>query len=162
MTAADIGAIVNRVLALLQARERQVYAVTAEQLRRGLDAAIPVHHATLHVRMADIALLDSLAERDADDPAVAALLDALSWGMRVHISLHARQLGALSVKKLARLPLSLADHQGFRVWLHPGSVVSFRDVAGKDGWLVVPRKTVITPLASEAMQRRSLHLLRQE
>ncbi|MBJ7221573.1 MULTISPECIES: microcompartment protein PduM [unclassified Brenneria] len=163
LTAPQMESAVSRIVTRLAERERRVYALRLHQLSMGIDPTIFVRHATLHLVLPDLAFLRQFAAADNRHSAVAALQEALSWGMRIHISLHRQLLGALPVKALSRLPLSFSDHQGHDVRLFGGPLLSYRDIAAqKPGWLVVQRKTLITPLVRDSLLSRHIQLLRQE
>ncbi|EEQ12259.1 propanediol utilization protein [Yersinia mollaretii ATCC 43969] len=144
-------------------RERRVHALLLPQLRAGLDSWVFVHHATLHLMLPDLAFMHRLAQFDTRCPAVTALNEAWSWGMKVHISLHRQLLAALPAAALRPLPLSFSDSQGVAVRLHTGKVLSYRDIATLDpGWLLIDAHTLVTPLAQDTVSARHIQLLRQE
>lgn len=163
LTPAQTDRLVSQIVTRLIERERRVYSLRLHQLRAGIDPAIFLRHATLHLVLPDLGFIQRLAEGDSDDPAVTALNDAWSWGVRVHISLHQQLLIALPRRALHRLPLSFSDHQGREVRLNTCKLLSYSDVATLGAcWLIVGRKTLITPLARDCLSARHIQLLRQE
>ncbi|MFC0228405.1 microcompartment protein PduM [Serratia aquatilis] len=162
-SAEQIALLVSQVVARLAEREQRIYALRLQQLRQGIDPVVFLRHATLHLQLPDLGFIQRLAEGDGDDPAVSALHEAWSWGVRVHISLHQQLLAALPRSKLLPLPLSFSDHLGHQVRLSANRLLSYRDVATLDPcWLIVGRKTLLTPLAKECLPTRHIQLLRQE
>ncbi|PEH55636.1 microcompartment protein PduM [Yersinia kristensenii] len=163
LTQAQTEQLVSQIVTRLAERERRVHALRLPQLRAGLDSSVFTHYATLHLMLPDLAFIHRLAQFDATCPAVAALNEAWSWGMKVHISLHRQLLPALPSAALRPLPLSFSDNQGLAVRLHAGQVLSYRDIATLDpGWLLIDHPTLVTPLAQETLSARHIQLLRQE
>ncbi|AOF18708.1 TPA: microcompartment protein PduM [Yersinia enterocolitica] len=163
LTQAQTEQLVSQIVTRLAERERRVHALLLPQLRAGLEPWVFVRHATLHLMLPDLAFIHRLAQFDATCPAVAALNEAWSWGMKVHISLHRQLLPALPTAALRPLPLTFSDSQGLAVRLHTGKVLSYRDIATLDpGWLLIASSTLVTPLAQETLSARHIQLLRQE
>ncbi|CFQ30175.1 microcompartment protein PduM [Yersinia bercovieri] len=163
LTQAQTEQLVSQIVTRLTERERRVHALLLPQLRAGLDSWVFVHHATLHLMLPDLAFMHRLAHSDSHCPAVMALHEAWSWGMKVHISLHRQLLAALPAAALRPLPLSFSDSQGVAVRLHAGKVLSYRDIATLDaGWLLIDAHTLVTPLAQDTLSARHIQLLRQE
>lgn len=163
LTQAQTEQLVSQIVTRLVERERRVHALLLPQLRAGLDPSVFVHYATLHLMLPDLAFIHRLAQFDTTCPAVAALNEAWSWGMTVHISLHRQLLAALPCAALHSLPLSFSDNQGVAIRLHAGKVLSYRDIATLDpGWLLIASHTLVTPLAQDTVSARHIQLLRQE
>ncbi|CNE52192.1 microcompartment protein PduM [Yersinia mollaretii] len=163
LTQAQTEQLVSQIVTRLTERERRVHALLLPQLRAGLDSWVFVHHATLHLMLPDLAFMHRLAQFDTRCPAVTALNEAWSWGMKVHISLHRQLLAALPAAALRPLPLSFSDSQGIAVRLHTGKVLSYRDIATlAPGWLLIDAHTLVTPLAQDTVSARHIQLLRQE
>ncbi|AKP32355.1 microcompartment protein PduM [Yersinia aleksiciae] len=163
LTQAQTEQLVSQIVTRLTERERRVHALLLPQLRAGLDSSVFVHHATLHLMLPDLAFMHRLAQSDTTCPAVMALNEAWSWGMKVHISLHRQLLAALPAAALRPLPLSFSDSQGNAVRLHAGKVLSYRDIATLNpGWLLIDAHTLVTPLAQDTLSARHIQLLRQE
>ncbi|QHB33168.1 microcompartment protein PduM [Yersinia canariae] len=163
LTQAQTEQLVSQIVTRLAERERRVHALLLPQLRAGLDSSVFVLHATVHLMLPDLAFIRRLAQYDTQCPAVAALHEAWSWGMKVHISLHRQLLPALPAAALRPLPLSFSDSQGVAVRLHAGQILSYRDIATLDpGWLLIDHHTQVTPLAQDTLSARHIQLLRQE
>ncbi len=163
LTQAQTEQLVSQIVTRLTERERRVHALLLPQLRAGLEPWVFVRHATLHLMLPDLAFMHRLAQSDSQCPAVNALNEAWSWGMKVHISLHRQLLAALPAAALRRMPLSLSDNQGVAVGLHAGRVLGYRDIATlSSGWLLIDAHTLVTPLAQDTVSARHIQLLRQE
>ncbi|MGE4800627.1 microcompartment protein PduM [Yersinia hibernica] len=163
LTQAQTEQLVSQIVTRLVERERRVHTLLLPQLRAGLDPALFIHHATLHLMLPDLAFICRLAQSDTRCPAVAALNEAWSWGMKVHISLQRQLLPALPAAALRRMPLSFSDSQGMAVRFYAGQVLSYRDLATLDpGWLLIDHPTLVTPLAKDQLLARHIQLLRQE
>ncbi|TQI80129.1 microcompartment protein PduM [Serratia fonticola] len=155
--------LVSLVITRLAEREQRVYSLRLQQLRHGLDPAVYLRHASLHLQLPDLGFMQCLAAGERAEPAVSALHEAWSWGIRVHISLHQQLLAALPRHGLSALPLSLSDHQGHAVRLCTSKLLSYRDVATlAPCWLLVGHNTLVTPLARDCLSARHIQLLRQE
>lgn len=168
---AQIERLTNLVIARLAEREKRVYSLNLHQLRQGIAPAVFLHHATLHLQLPDLGFMQRLANgegngeanREDREPAVYALHEAWSWGIRVHISLHQQLLAGLPRRGLQHLPLSLSDHLGHEVRIITGKLLSYHDVATlAPCWLLIGRKTRVTPLAWDCLSARHIQLLRQE
>ncbi|MFZ1875149.1 MAG: microcompartment protein PduM [Chania sp.] len=159
----NLERLVNLVVARLVEREQRVYSVSLPQLRLGLEPAVYLQHATLHLLLPDPDFMQQLATGNSAEPAVAALHEAWSWGLRVHISLHQQLLRTLPRQALQRLPLSLSDHQGQPVRLSASRLLSYGDIATLGPcWLIISPKARVTPLAQDYLSARRIQLLRQE
>lgn len=158
-----VNEIVEQVMTRLNRRKQQVYSVSQAQLAQGLAARIYLDYARLHLQLPDLGFMTRLANRDAQHPAVATVLEAWSYGVHLHISLHSRLLNALPASALRPLPLTLSDHQGAPVRLHAGNVLTYADVVQlADCWLIVERRTLITALAQDVLTKKRVRLIRQE
>ncbi|CFQ42710.1 putative propanediol utilization protein [Yersinia frederiksenii] len=163
LTQAQTEQLVSQIVTRLAERERRVHALLLPQLRAGLDPAIFVQHANLHLMLPDLAFICRLAQSDTHCPAVAALNEAWSWGMKVHISLHHQLLPALPAAALRPLPLTFSDSRGIAVRFYAGKVLSYRDIATLGpGWLLIDHHTLVTPLAQDQLSAGHIQLLRQE
>lgn len=155
--------IVNAIVALLQQRERAVFAARQSDLAEGLSASVYVRHANLHIQQPDLGFLTHLAALDPTHPAVATTLDALSYGVHLHISLHRQLLPALPVSGLNRLAPTLSDHLGQAIWLCAKPVIGYSDVISlKPGILVIAPRSLLTPLASDILKQRHIQWIRPE
>ena len=155
--------IVNRIVVLLQQRERAVFATRQLDLAKGLSPSIYVRHANLHIQQPDLGFMRQLAALDANHPAVASALDAMSYGIHLHISLHQQLLTALPVMGLSKLALTLSDHQGQAIWLCPKSVIGYSDVISlRPGTLLIAPRSLLTPLASDVLTQRHIQWIRPE
>lgn len=155
--------IINAIVALLQQRERAVFATRQSDLAKGLSPSVYVRHAHLHIQQPDPGFLAQLALNDVQHPAVATTLDAMSYGVQIHISLHSQLLKALPVSGLNRLPLTFSDHLGQAIRLCAKSVIGYSDVIGlKSGILVIAPRSLLTPLASDILTQRHIQWIRPE
>lgn len=159
----QIEQIVEQIVTLLRQRERSVLAVRQDDLERGLDAAVWVRHAHLHIQQPTAAFMQQLACADSDWRAVQCVHEAWSLGVQVHISLHQQLLPLLHVKALCALPLGLSDHRGVAVMLQAGQLVGRSELAGlHDVWLLTAPHTLLTPLARDLLRQHHIHWIRQE
>lgn len=159
----QIEQIVNQIAALLLQRERAVYAVRQDELARGLAPSVYVRHAHLHIQQPTAAFMTRLAALDGSDLAVNSVLDAWSYGIKVHISLHRQLLPLLPVQPLSVLPLTLSDHLGVAVHLCGKKVIGYRDVADLlDGVLLLIPHAIVTALAADLLTQHHIHWIRPE
>lgn len=155
--------IVSRIVALLQQRERAVFAARQSDLAKGLSPSVYVRHANLHIQQPDLGFITQLALSNAGHPAVATTLDAMSYGVHIHISLHQQLLNALPVAGLSRLPLTFSDHLGQAIRLCAKPVIGYSDVIGLNpGILVIATRSLLTPLASDVLRQRHIQWIRPE
>lgn len=155
--------IVNAIVALLQQRERAVFATRQSDLAKGLSPSVYVRHAHLHIQQPDPGFLAQLALNDVQHPAVATTLDAMSYGVQIHISLHSQLLKALPVTGLNRLPLTFSNHLGQDIRLCAKPVIGYSDVIGfKSGILLIAPRSLLTPLASDLLTQRHIQWIRPE
>lgn len=155
--------IVNQIVVLLQQRERAVFATRQSDLAKGLSPSVFVRHANLHIQQPDLGFIKSLAELDATHPAVASALDAMSYGVHLHLSVHQNLLATLPVSKLSRLSLTLSDHLGQAIWLCAKSVIGYSDVISlKPGIFMIAPRSLLTPLASDILKQRQIQWIRPE
>ena len=155
--------IVNRIVVLLQQRERAVFAARQSDLAKGLSPSVYVRHAHLHIQQPDLGFLTHLAALDPTHPAVVTALEAMSYGIQIHISLHQQLLNALPVDGLNRLPLTFSDHLGQAIWLCAKSVIGYSDVISlKPGIFVIAPRSLLTPLASDILKQRHIQWIRPE
>ena len=163
MNAREMQAIVGEVISRLQRRAQSTATLSAHRLREEDEQALFRQHAALHITQADLPFLRQLAAADATNLAARKTHDALAAGISERISLHRGLFDALPVKKLARLPISFADEQGRPLFLHPGPLLSYADIARLgDGQLLLARKCLVTALAREAAGARNIQLIKQE
>ena len=163
LSPSQIEQIVNQIAALLVQRERAVYAARQDELARGLSPSVFVRHAHLHIQQPTAAFMVQLAALDAAERAVNSVLEAWSYGIKVHISLHRQLLPLLPVQPLSRLPLTLSDHQGIAVHLCGKKVIGYRDVAElQDGVLLLERRAILTALAADLLTQHHIHWIRPE
>jgi len=155
--------IVNQIVVLLQQRERAVFATRQSDLAKGLSASVYVRHANLHIQQPDLGFIQSLAAMDQTHPAVATALDAMSYGVHLHLSVHQKLLTALPVSELNRLSLTLSDHLGQAIWLCAKSVIGYSDVISlKPGIFMIAPRSLLTPLASDILTQRHIQWIRPE
>jgi microcompartment protein PduM len=155
--------IVNAIVVLLQQRERAVFATRQSDLAKGLSPSVYVRHANLHIQQPDLGFMRQLAALDTSHPAVATALDAMSYGIHLHISVHQQLLTALPVSGLSKLAITLCDHQGQAIWLCPQSVVGYSDVIRLNaGILLLDPRSLLTPLASDVLTQRHIPWIRSE
>jgi microcompartment protein PduM len=160
---AAVKEIVERVITKLKAREGQVYSVNQSQLSAGIEPQIYLRYAVLHLQQPDLGFMTSLSHCNANHPAVATVLEAWSYGVHLHVSLHRHLLQALPIAGLRRLPLTISDHLNLPVTIHGARIMSYADaVAISNGWLVIENKTLVTALAQETLAKRQIGLIRQE
>ncbi|MXJ83640.1 microcompartment protein PduM [Klebsiella michiganensis] len=155
--------IVEEIVSRLQRRAHSTATLSVAQLRDADCRSLLCQHASLRILLVDLPLLGQLTEVETDDPAARNIHDALAFGLRVQLTLHAQLLPAIPVKKLTRLPVNFTDERGVPLTLHAGSVLSYRDVAQLgQGRLVIHRKCLVTALARDAAQARNIELIKQE
>ncbi|MGL5285389.1 MAG: PduM family microcompartment protein, partial [Aeromonas sp.] len=77
----QIEQIVEQIVTLLRQRERSVLAVRQDDLERGLDAAVWVRHAHLHIQQPTAAFMQQLACADSAWRAVQSVHEAWSLGV---------------------------------------------------------------------------------
>lgn len=155
--------IVNAIVVLLQQRERAVFATRQSDLAKGLSPSVYVRHAHLHIQQPDAGFLTQLALNNSQHPAVATTLDAMSYGIQIHISLHQQLLKALPVSELHRLPLTFSNHLGQDIRLCTKPVIGYSDVIGlQSGILLIAPRSLLTPLASDILTQRHIQWIRPE
>ncbi len=149
--------IVARVIALLQERENKTYTVNMPELAAGLAKTIYLHHAQLSLLLPDLAFIHSLAAYDARNPAVATLLEAWAYGVRLRLTVHRQLLAALPLRELCRLPVSVVDHLEIPVQMTTSGSISYANVVLlHDCWLLIERATLITSLARDVMENQNI------
>ncbi len=155
--------IVARVIALLRDRKYKTYAVNMSELSAGLAKTVYLHHGQLYLVLPDLAFIQSLVTYDSGNPAVATLLEAWAFGVRLRLMVHRQLLTALPLRELRRLPITLVDNQEIPVHMAIGVSISYADaVLLHDCWLLTERDTLITPLARDVMENRNIKLIRRE
>ncbi|QWA09305.1 microcompartment protein PduM [Sodalis ligni] len=155
--------IVARVIALLHERENKTYTANMSELSAGLTKTVYLHHAQLSLLLPDLAFIQSLAAYDSGNPAVATLLEAWAYGVRLRLMVHRQLLTALPLRELCRLPVSVVDHLEIPVHMAAGGSISYANVVlFHDCWLLIERETFITPLARDVMENQNIKLIRRE
>jgi len=155
--------LVNSIVALLKQRERAVFAVCQSDLAKGLSPSVYVQHAHLHIQQPDLGFMKQLACADTQHAAVCTVLEAWSFGIQVHVSIHRQLLNALPVRALSSLPLTLSDHTGLAVYLCAHKVIGYADVISlQPGLLLIDSRSLVTALASDVLKQRHIHWIRSE
>ena len=158
-----LESIVAGVIALLQEREKKSYRVDMAGLAAGLSKTVYLHHAQLIVLLPDLAFIHRLAAYDSRYPAVATVLEAWAYGVRLRLMVHRQLLTALPLRELRRLPVSLVDHLDIPVHMASGGSISYANVIHlHDCWLLMDNRTFITALAREVMEKQNIKPLGRE
>ncbi|MEI6858523.1 MAG: PduM family microcompartment protein [Shewanella sp.] len=159
----DINAIIQTVLDVLKRRENTVLKIDVATLAKGLPSSTYTGYGALYVPLADLAFIHELVIFNASTPAIATVLDALSYGVRLHITVHEQLLPLLPLAKLTRFPATIADQHDNLVHISTNKVVDYSLVVGLSGkWLLIPHHTLVTALANEQLIRRQIKLIRTE
>ena len=155
--------IVSRVITLLQERESRSLRVTQAELAAGLSKTVYLHNAQLILPLPDLAFIQSLVAYDHHHPAVATVLEAWAYGVRLHLQIHQQLLTALPLRELRRLPVTLTDHLSTPVQLATAAGLSYASVIHwRDCWVLLETQALISPLAREVMDRQDVKLIWQE
>lgn len=158
-----VDAIAVKVMAKLEQREFNTYTVGQSELASGITTSVWLAHAHLIVSLPDLGFMHSLAHCDTAHPAVATTLDALSYGVHLHINLHRHLFNALPLQELSQLPLSLSDESGRVIYLFAGKVLAYGYARRlSKGGVLVKRQTPITPLAQDTLCEQQVQVIRQE
>jgi len=158
-----IESVVAGVIALLQARENNSYQVDIPALIKGLPKSVYLHHAQLYLPLADLAFIKSLVEYDVSHAAVATILQAWAYGVRLRLMVHRQLLPALPLRELGRLPVTLVDHLDIPVNIITGENICYANVILlHDCWLCIDKHTFITALARDVIAKQGITLIWRE
>ncbi|WP_413738132.1 microcompartment protein PduM [Sodalis sp. RH21] len=158
-----LDSIVARVIAILQQREKNTRLVNMTELAAGLSKTVYLHHAQLYLQLPDLGFVHSLVAYDARNPAVATILEAWAFGVRLRLMIHRQLLAALPLRELFRLPVSIVDQWETPVNIAARGSISYANVILlHDCWLLIERGTFITPLARDVLGQRNIKLIWRE
>lgn len=158
-----IETIVAQIIALLRARENGTYVVTLPELAQGLAKTVYLHHSQLYLQLPDLAFIRDLVTYNDRVPAVATVLEAWAYGVRLTLMIHRNLLIALPLRELSRLPVTIIDHLEKKVAILPARNISYADVVLlHDCWLLINKEAFITALARDVLAQRKITLIRQE
>lgn len=155
--------LAGKIEQMLSQRQNHCREVTTEELAHGLSRVIWLFHDELYLKLPGAGFIRRLAQWDDSDPAVATVIQAWSYGVRLRLMTHRQLLPSLPLQALASMPLTLEDHRGIIVQMMTHDCVTWRDLtACHDCWLLVSKKTLLTALAQELCKKNNITLIRQE
>ncbi|MDG3085139.1 PduM family microcompartment protein [Vibrio hannami] len=161
--APDISMIVEAVIKMLEKREGAVYKTNVTTLGEGLSPSIFTGYSVLSITLADLSFLCKLASSDDSNPAVKTVMDAVSYGMTLQISIHENLLARIPITSLSGLPIAYFDQLGQEINVTTSKVIDYSlAVVLKGRWLVAPSRSLITALATEMLNQRQIKLIKAE
>ncbi len=159
----DIQRIVERVTAILLARQNACYQVCAADLSQPLPENAFVYHSCLNVTHIDAAFLKALAQFRTSHAGVAQLLRLFSDGMAVTLTLSRALMSLVPVAALHHLPVSWQLESGEALALIDGHVISYADVcACHAGYALFAPHAIVTMLAKETLIAHKVNWLLTE
>ncbi|WP_375749658.1 PduM family microcompartment protein [Vibrio sp. HN007] len=161
--APDVSMIVEAVIKMLEKREGAVFKTNITALGEGLSPSIYTGYSVLSISLADLSFLSKLAMADDSSKAVKTVMDAISYGMSLQISIHENLLSRIPVTRLSGLPVTYFDQLGQQVHTTTRKVIDYSMVVGLNGkWLLTPSGSLVTALANETLIQRQIKLIKAE
>lgn len=125
-------------------------------------AAKPRQVSELQIVLPSLKFVTALMNLDMADEGVCIVGEAWSIGLKTSMIVHQQVLPLLSASKLKALPVAVRDHKGFQLFCVDADVISYADVAlYANGWVLTDKRSVITSLAFEHMQKNDLHMVKK-
>lgn len=153
----------NKIQQILAKRQNHSRVVTLEELERGLSRVVYLSYDELYLKLPSPGFIRRLANWDDRDAAVATVLQAWSYGVRLRLMVHQQLLRALPLREMAALPIALEDHRRVKVRLMLNDFLTWSDLVPiKDSWLLINKRAVITPMANSLCVKNNIKLIRQE
>ena len=158
-----IEKIVDAVINMLMQRSSSTYKTDTKQLTQGLPTSVYTQYGTLFITLPDMLFIQQLVNghTEGNDKAVTSVYEALSYGLKLKISLHQQLLPSLPLEKLSVLPVHLYDQLGNPIGLETGSIISYQKVITFSGkWLIAPHNILVTQLAKDILIQKNIHLIK--
>lgn len=100
---------------------------------------------------------------DITDPSVAAFYQGLSFGVTITIIIDIHVLQQLPYHLISKLPVYFNDHDGKTLFFFIEPLLSYHKCCKLHcDYLVIAKKTVITPLAMETLRKNNISIIRLE
>jgi len=100
---------------------------------------------------------------DVSHAAVATILQAWAYGVRLRLMVHRQLLPALPLRQLSRLPVTIVDHLDIPVNIIAGGNICYANVILlHDCWLCIDKHALITALARDVIAKQGITLIGRE